>query len=159
MTRILKTDIIPVLLILMWSYAATSKLLDYETSRSQMLNQVFPHLVGNILVWAVPFAELICAGLLIFDRTRTRGFYLSLFLLLLFTVYIGLVMLNVFGRIPCSCGGILEKMSWGQHLGFNLFFLALTITALFLQREQCSAYKPGNLKIPHWKGGAMRKDS
>jgi putative oxidoreductase len=137
MIRILKTEIIPGMLILMWSYAAASKLLDFETSRSQMLNQVFPHFIGNILVWAVPLAELITAGLLLFIKTRTAGFYVSLILLLQFTIYISLLMLNVFGRIPCSCGGILEKMSWGQHLVFNLVFILLTLIALvFTSKER-----------------------
>ncbi|WP_407637169.1 MauE/DoxX family redox-associated membrane protein [Daejeonella oryzae] len=58
------------------------------------------------------------------------GLNFSLFLLIQFTIYIILIMLNVFGRIPCSCGGILEEMSWGQHLVFNLFFLLLTIIAI-----------------------------
>jgi len=36
-------------------------------------------------------------------------------------------MLKVFDRIPCSCGGIIAKLSWGQHLVFNLIFLGLAL--------------------------------
>lgn len=132
------------LLIGLWVYAAVSKLMDFDRGRSQMLNQVFPPRLGNILVWAVPISELLTAGLLTIKRTITAGLYSSLFLLFAFSLYIGLVMLNVFGRIPCSCGGILEKMSWAQHLVFNLFFLALTIGALFNLTKESSIYEPGN---------------
>jgi putative oxidoreductase len=145
------------LLIMLWVYAALSKLLDFERGRSQMLNQVFPSRLGNILVWAVPIVELLTAGLLTIKRTALAGLYSSLFLLAAFSLYIGLVMTNVFGRIPCSCGGILEKMSWGQHLVFNLVFLLLTIVAVLFRRDQSSSYKPGAMNSPHQKGGAMGK--
>ena len=145
------------LLIMLWMYAALSKLLDFERGRSQMLNQVFPYRLGTILVWAVPIVELLTAGLLTIKRTALAGLYSSLFLLAAFSLYIGLVMTNVFGRIPCSCGGILEKMSWGQHLVFNLVFLLLTIVAVLFRRDQSSSYKPGAMNSPHQKGGAMGK--
>lgn len=118
------------LLILLWVYAAVSKLIDFDQSRAEMLNQVFPDFVGHILARAVPAAEITAALLLIMSRTVTAGLKLSLLLLTAFSVYIALVMLNVFGRIPCSCGGILKEMTWGQHLVFNLFFLMLTLIAL-----------------------------
>lgn len=95
-----------------------------------MLNQVFSKSIANILVWAVPFIELLAGGLLIFLKTRLAGLYASLLLLMSFTVYIGLVMINVFGRIPCSCGGILNHLNWEQHLTFNLAFMLLTSTAI-----------------------------
>jgi len=97
-----------------------------------MLNQVFTKNIANVLVWAVPFTELLAGSLLIFLKTRLAGLYASLLLLISFTIYIGLVMNNVFGRIPCSCGGVLNKMTWEQHLVFNIVFLLLTATAILL---------------------------
>lgn len=147
------------LLTVLWIYAATSKLLDFETFKGEMLNQVFPKLMAEALVRIIPATELIVTALLINPRTQRRGLYGSLFLLTLFSIYIAIVMTGVMGRIPCSCGGILEKMSWGQHLIFNLSFIALTLTALLLGRHQWPIYKRGNMNFPHWKGGAMGKES
>ena len=110
-----------------------------------MLNQVFSNQTANILVWAVPFSELLVSSLLIFIKTRLAGLYASLLLLVSFTVYIGLVMNHVFGRIPCSCGGILSKMTWEQHLVFNMVFILMTSTAILLSTH---------LK----KGGIMGKE-
>ncbi len=124
--------IITAALIFLWVYAAMSKLINYEQSRSQMLNQVFPIAIAKFLVWVVPFTELLLSGLLSFLKTRLSGLYGSLILLISFTLYIGLVMNRVFGRIPCSCGGILNKMSWEQHLVFNIVFMMLAITAILL---------------------------
>jgi len=129
-------DTITFLLIILWVYASISKLFDYEASRTEMLGQVFPAAFSEFLVWAVPFTELSAAGLLIVSQTRKIGLYLSLLMLFGFSVYIITVLLNVFGRIPCSCGGILERMSWTEHLLFNVFFIVLTLIALIQASEE-----------------------
>lgn len=129
-------DIIAALLILLFVYAAISKLIDYGHARGQMLNQVFPRQIGIVLVWAVPLMELVTAGLLLFEKTKMQGLYLSFGLLSAFTSYIGWVLRHVFSRIPCSCGGVLSHMGWSNHFFFNLFFLAITVTAIFLQKQQ-----------------------
>ncbi|HEY1025119.1 MAG TPA: MauE/DoxX family redox-associated membrane protein [Sphingobacteriaceae bacterium] len=142
------TSLTTVLLILLWVYAALSKLIDYEESREQMLNQMFPARMAEVLVWAVPVTELMVVGLLIFPKTVRAGLLASLLLLFQFTVYISIVMTGIVGWIPCSCGGVLEQMTWGQHLLFNLFFLALTLVAIsfYSQTSQPKAF--GENKAP-----------
>jgi putative oxidoreductase len=129
------TTAIQAALIILWVYAATSKMLDFDQSRSEMLGQVFPAALSEFLAWAVPLTELGAAGLLIFSKTRRIGLYLSLLLLFVFSIYIITILLNVFGRIPCSCGGILENMTWTEHLLFNVFFIVLTLIALIQTSE------------------------
>jgi hypothetical protein len=60
------------------------------------------------------------------------GFYLSALLLIIFTGYIALVLLNYFGRVPCSCGGVIRTLGWGLHLIFNVFFLLLSFLGIYL---------------------------
>lgn len=134
---------ITTVLIFLWVYAALSKVLNYEQSRMQMMNQVFPAMINAVLLWVIPITELFIAGLLLFSKSRIAGLILSVILLFLFSGYVLLVMLNVFGRIPCSCGGIIAKLSWGQHLVFNLVFLALAILGLGIELK---------------KGGGMGKE-
>jgi putative oxidoreductase len=43
-----------------------------------------------------------------------------------FTGYVILVLINFFGRVPCSCGGVIQVLGWKTHMVFNLFFLLLT---------------------------------
>lgn len=153
MKRTSITSIIVALLVVLWVYASLSKLLDFDRSRNQMLNQVFLNSIAKILAWMVPTAELIISVLLLFTKTKLFGLYASAFLLLNFTVYIGLVMSNVFGRIPCSCGGILEKMSWGQHMAFNIFFIAITSMAiLFMEQDKAFAERT----FTNEKGGSQQ---
>ncbi len=152
--KVLNQSIV-ILLILLWVYASASKLLDYETSSVQMLRQVFPAWISQILVWAVPVSELAAAGLLLVSQTQRAGLYASFYLLSAFSCYIALILTGLFGDIPCSCGGVLEQMTWTQHLFFNLFFWALTLVAIIFSPKNQTGY-PSDL-IMSKKGGAMRK--
>jgi len=129
--RIILTSI-NCLLILLWTYAAVSKLADYQTSRGEMLNQALPKWLEEILVWGVPSIELFTVALLLFNKTKLYGTLLSLFLLISFTIYIALVEFNYFDYVPCSCGGVISSLSWEQHFVFNLIFIVLAATAVLL---------------------------
>jgi putative oxidoreductase len=71
---------------------------------------------------------------LMFERTRLAGFYASLALMIVFTIYTGIILLHFFRYIPCSCGGVIKKLTWKQHLVFNLFFVVLSILGIILKR-------------------------
>lgn len=118
------------LLILLYVYAACSKLADIAAFRGSLYNQAFPHELAGFLLYALPAAELGTVALLLFPLTERYGLLLSLFLLLAFTGYIALVLLHFFPRVPCSCGGILSHMGWKTHLVFNCLFLGINIAAL-----------------------------
>jgi len=134
-------EAIYILLIILWSYAAVTKLSNMEKSRMEMLNQIFPNWMAEILTWLVPVIELILALLLLFKKTRRRALVGSLLLLIAFTGYVGLVMTGMFGRVPCSCGGILAGMGHAAHLVFNLFYTGIAAVGLYLQREAFSCFK------------------
>jgi len=122
-------EIISSLLILLFVYAAVSKLLDYPTFRVQLGRSPFIAGFSGILAWALPAFELIIALMLMFRRFRLAGLYASLFMMSLFTAYI-YMMLHFSYYIPCSCGGVLSKMNWNQHLAFNVFFVVLSIAGI-----------------------------
>ena len=129
------SEVIVGLVILLFVYAAVSKLANFDLFRRQMLIQVFPLWLSTILVWAIPLAELIAATMLLFSKTMLRGLYLSCLLMTAFTGYILLVLLHVFKKVPCSCGGILQNMGWETHLVFNAVFLILIIMAIIFKKK------------------------
>jgi putative oxidoreductase len=129
-------SIISVLLILLFIYAAVSKLLTFSEFRQQLYNQTFPHQVAGILLYLLPAAELITAALLCGTRSMLAGLAASAALLAAFTAYISLVMLHYWDRVPCSCGGILSHMSWTTHLIFNWVFLILNLIAIYLHLSE-----------------------
>src|SRR5690606_33812320 len=98
----------PYAFILLWGYAATVKLWNWETSRREMHLQPFPDWMGDILFWLVPLVELTIVVLLLYHVTMLRGIQASVILLCVFTIYLALGLGRVFGKVPCACGGILS---------------------------------------------------
>jgi putative oxidoreductase len=69
-----------------------------------------------------------------------KAFYASLFLMSAFTIYTVAILFHAFRYIPCSCGGVIRKLTWPQHLFFNLFFVGISILGIILKkREQAHA--------------------
>lgn len=129
-------EIIAALLVLLFLYTSLSKLLGFSLFVDEMNNQPFPNWMTPYLVVIIPGSEILIAVALLFDRTRTLGLYASGILLFLFTLYAALVLIHVFDYVPCSCGGMLKKLNWNQHLLFTLAFLILSITAIALNRKR-----------------------
>ena len=125
-------SIVPLLFILLFTYAAASKLLDFDKFRSQLYLQPFPHSLSDLLLYLIPVTELLLALLLCFHRSRFAGLVWSTILMALFTGYISYLLLAYQGNLPCSCGGILEHMSWTAHLAFNWTFVLAGVTGIGL---------------------------
>ncbi|MES2875456.1 MAG: MauE/DoxX family redox-associated membrane protein [Bacteroidota bacterium] len=123
-------EIISGLLAAMFFYASFSKLSNYEKAERDMKNQIFPQPIAELLTWLIPLIEILVVLLLLFPQTRKTALWASLALLIVFTAYIALIMTGIFGRIPCSCGGILQHMSYGTHLLFNLFFICISLLGI-----------------------------
>jgi putative oxidoreductase len=124
------------LLILLFLYASISKFLDFKTFIDQMNNQPLPNSWTPFLVWAIPLSEIAISIALLFEYTRLLGFYASLILMTVFTLYTGIVLLHLFPYIPCSCGGVIRKLTWTQHLILNLCYVSLSILGIILQRRK-----------------------
>ncbi|HXO74983.1 MAG TPA: MauE/DoxX family redox-associated membrane protein, partial [Puia sp.] len=77
--------IAPPLLILLFMYAAVSKLSDIAAFRAQLYRQPFPHGFADLLLFALPAAELLVVLMLYYPHTRLTGLKASLVLLLAFT--------------------------------------------------------------------------
>lgn len=119
-------------LVLLWSYTAASKLINLERFKQELHNQTFNKTMSAFLLWFIPISELLTAILLIIKKTRLLGLILSSILMILFTGYIALVLLNYYDRTPCSCGGVLKELGWQAHLYFNLFFLLISLIGVYL---------------------------
>lgn len=132
MKRQLYIGVICGLLILLFTYTALSKLTDFNSFKETL--RLSP-LIGNqndFLAWILPVAELIIASLLFIPRFRLTGMLSSLLLLLLLTLYLGCLLLFWPGDLPCSCGGVISRMTWKQHVLFNFVFITLNTIGIFL---------------------------
>lgn len=135
MKRALIVEIICFLFILLFVYAALMKLLDVEKFTVQLGQSPLLMAFAPVVAWVVPLVELIIAIMLIFQRTRLLGLIASFTIMVMFTMYI-IIILTFASHVPCSCGGILEDMTWGQHLVFNIVFVvSAAVGAALLQKQ------------------------
>ncbi|RBQ08913.1 MauE/DoxX family redox-associated membrane protein [Pedobacter miscanthi] len=123
------------ILILLWVYTSLSKLSEIEDFKRQLNNQVFSRKFTPVLLWAIPGIEITAAAMLLFKKTLRAGLILSAILMALFTGYIVLVSMNIFNRVPCSCGGVLKNMGWNSHLIFNTVFLAISLFGVYKSKK------------------------
>src|SRR5438045_1263366 len=135
MKRATIVEVISALFILLFVYAATSKLIDYQKFRVQLGQSPLLTAFAGWVAWIIPSVEIIISIMLAFPKFRLFGLYASFSLMVMFTAYI-IAITKFSDYVPCSCGGVLQKMSWNQHLVFNIGFVLLLLMAIILYPKQ-----------------------
>lgn len=113
----------------LFAYTALNKFFGHDLFIAQL--QFYPLLrkAPEFFSWFVPISELLVVLLLVIPLTRKWGLWAALWLLFVFTTYL-LYMVITKSNLPCSCGGVLEYMTWKEHIIFNGAFILLCITAI-----------------------------
>lgn len=127
--------VIVFLISMLFIYAAIFKAMDYSLFISDMSKS--PLLVKydmNLLAPVVIGTEFLIVALLNFPVTRKTGFFLSFFVMAIFSLYLS-TLYFFFTNIPCSCGGILGKMPYPVHIVFNICFTVLSGTGVLLSNK------------------------
>ncbi|KIC61354.1 MauE/DoxX family redox-associated membrane protein [Chryseobacterium taiwanense] len=117
--------------ILLFIYASISKVLDFENFQIQIAQSPILSAYASFISYAVISIELIVALFLVISKLRLLGLYGSMGLMTSFTIYIYFI-LNFSDFIPCSCGGILEKMGWTEHLIFNIVCVIISMISIII---------------------------
>ena len=135
MKKALLVDVISSLLILLFAYAALSKLFAYQNFKGQLYWFPFIRNYRGLISWSVPSIELVIVALLIIPKTRYWGLISSAAMMFIFTAFL-ILMLNFGGKmLPCTCGGIISSLHWKGHIVFNLFFLGIAVTGILLDKR------------------------
>lgn len=121
-------------MVLLFGYTGIDKLINYEVFVFQMrlVSVGWIQEAAPILGLAVPITELGIAAALIAETTRGKALIASLLLMISFETYIAWMQLTGL-ELPCTCGGIISKMSWPAHTIFNAIVILLLIIALYLK--------------------------
>ncbi len=127
---------------LLFLFASVSKWIDFRKFVGDINNQPFPNWITPFVTYGLPPLEVLITLALMFERTRTAGFYASLILMTAFTVYSAAVLLNFFDYVPCSCGGVIRNLTWSQNLILNLFFVAISLAGILLRKNRFSKATP-----------------
>ena len=129
--RTVLLESICLLYVILFVYAAVSKLLEFDNFQAQLGQSPLLSAFTGFVSYSVLGLELIVALLVCFPKTRYIGLLSALSLMVLFTAYI-VIILNYSYFVPCSCGGILESLGWKEHLVFNVGFVILALMGLLL---------------------------
>lgn len=118
-------------------YTAYAKIEDHDRFYKGLLRVSYIGDYALLISWLVPLSELLIAVLLLVPQLQKWGLYLFTAMMGVFTLYIASMLLWA-TKLPCHCGGAIEKLSWAQHLWFNLAFMALAVAALWLEKNRKS---------------------
>jgi uncharacterized membrane protein YphA (DoxX/SURF4 family) len=132
-------EIVSFLFILLFVYAALSKLLDYQKFRLQLGQSPLITSISGLVAWVIPILEISISVILAVPKYRLVGLYASFCLMVMFAAYI-IAITRFSSYTPCSCGGVLEKLSWNQHLVFNIVFVLLALSAVIVQVKKDNPY-------------------
>ncbi len=106
-----------------------SSIFIYSVSQVPFLKS-YAHFLSGFL----PGIEIGIVILLIIPLTRKFGLILSTGLMAVFSVYL-IVMLLTMENLPCSCGGIIQFLSWPLHLLVNGTLMLAGIYSLHLSKK------------------------
>ena len=127
--RILLADIISGALLVLFLYTALSKLRDYHSFKSVLQETPIIKPIARTVALGLPSLEIVLAVLLFFPATRRKGLYISLTLLTLFTIYL-IYMVSTVSHLPCNCGGVLNSLTWKEHICFNIFCIIVSLIGI-----------------------------
>jgi len=140
MKKQIVVEIIIFLYLVLFLYAAGTKLLDYDRSVAQLAQSPLLTPYADWIAWFVPLCEIVVAILLMISRTRRSGLYAAFGMMVMFTFYI-IAILTFSEELPCACGGILSSLHWKEHLVFNLVFVILSVIGIALINKEDKADK------------------
>ena len=126
-------ECISALLILLFIYTATSKLLAHNSfvftlNQSPLLQQY-----SIPLSWIIPLTEIIISCFLFIPRLRKTGLLFSMLLMTAFTIYIS-YMIAFRPRLLCSCGGLIKSLTWKGHLLLNISFVVIAVFGWLMKK-------------------------
>lgn len=124
--RTIISEIPDYLLLILYVYTAGHKIIAPQEFRDSLLKS--PLIPLDKLDWVfygVPIVELLIVVLLLIKKTNIFAHYLSIFLLVVFCLYI-YILNNHSIYNGCGCGGIFSQFSLGTHLLINSVFVIIS---------------------------------
>lgn len=122
------SEVITLLIIVVLIYAAINKFINYRSFR--LVLGITPSLkeMVSVLTWAIPLIELSIAILVMLQKTKIVGLYLSI--CLFFIYLLGMFQLKLYA--PNIRGGLLDGLSFTQYVIVNTFLLTLSLAGILL---------------------------
>ncbi|SHM57674.1 Methylamine utilisation protein MauE [Chitinophaga jiangningensis] len=127
-------EIVAFLIAALFIYTGIMKFREHDVFRFAIGNTPVLKPISSVLAWGLPALELVIAVLLLVPALRRKGLYAAFGLMIAFTVYIAANLIFA-SKLPCNCGGVLQQMTWPQHLVFNIVVTAAAGLALVWEKQ------------------------
>lgn len=134
-------DVIAYLFILLFLYTATDKIWKFQSFQRVMGVMPLIGKFGVYIAYFIPTSEIITSVLLIVPALKKYGLISALSLMVGFTIYL-IFMVFYAKDLPCNCGGVISKMSWNQHIFFNVAFILFGTIGCLFERDLETNVKP-----------------
>lgn len=129
--RKLIVEIIAAILILFFAHTAIDNIIDRLSLRNLLRILPLTYNKADIVSWTIPFTKLSVTFLLFFPRTRLYGGILALITMTIFSAY-----LIYTSRWPHEFGGILNFLSFKQHLILSMSLAAISLILIILSNKR-----------------------
>lgn len=116
--------------IFLFLYTAADKIANQERFENVLSKSILIGPVSKYISWLVPVTEILIGIILLVPKSQKSGLLLSLLLMSIFTIYLGFMVFSG-SQLPCHCGGIISRMTWTQHIWFNIACIVLAALALW----------------------------
>jgi uncharacterized membrane protein YphA (DoxX/SURF4 family) len=120
--------------VILFLYTGITKLMEFDVFQEQLSESPILEPVASVTALGIPAVEFIISIMLFIPRFRSIGLYATLTLMIAFTIYV-IALVSFSTQLPCSCGGIMEELSWQGHLVFNCASILLAFVAIGMQRR------------------------
>ncbi|QHS55267.1 hypothetical protein GWR56_06825 [Mucilaginibacter sp. 14171R-50] len=114
-------------------YTAYAKIVEHKRFLNGLKNVHLISSQAELISYLVPGLEVVVAVMLIIPKTIKIGLISFSGMMVGFTGYIISAMIWE-PHLPCHCGGAIERLSWMQHIWFNLAFIMLAIIAVRISK-------------------------
>ncbi|RZJ76199.1 MAG: hypothetical protein EOO45_03155 [Flavobacterium sp.] len=121
-----------IILASLFAYTAYEKIIDHERFMNGISKVAIIGKFAFLISWSVPIVEGLIAVLILIPDTTKIGLWSFFGMMVIFSVYI-LIALIWASNLPCQCGGVIETLTWAEHLWFNLGFIFLSLIAICLE--------------------------
>jgi uncharacterized membrane protein YphA (DoxX/SURF4 family) len=148
MKRSTIVELIALVFVILFLYTGISKLMDYDLAKEQIrLTPLLAPIAPEIVI-ILPIAEIITALLLFIPKTIRYGLWASLALMTSFTGYV-IYIISYNDQLPCTCGGVLEQLSWTGHLILNTILIILSAASIFLLKQGTRKFHDSRQTVAH----------
>lgn len=127
-------ELIAALFIFLFLYTAISKINSHDLFVVTLKESSLLKNYSGLIAWLVPATELLLSALLFIPKMRLQGLLLTGLFMLALTCYVGIMIIGV-EKLPCSCGGIISKLSWGEHLVLNASLTAIAFAGWQIEKR------------------------